>query len=125
MSSIKSGPPWQSPYPLPLHGCAIERPALHKMYFDSLLEVYPAAATVVNSDGRLPLHCLLEAQHTWHFGGIKELVYAHPNALQTLNIKMNLFPVQMAARNANRSLGHLSTLLEVLLSAPEMVNICK
>ena len=90
-----------------------------------LLEVYPAAATVVNSDGRLPLHCLLEAQHTWHFGGIKELVYAHPNALQTLNIKMNLFPVQMAARNANRSLGHLSTLLEVLLSAPEMVNICK
>lgn len=90
-----------------------------------LLEAHPDSASTPNSDGRLPLHCLLQEQLTWHKGGVMEVVYANPNALRTLDPQTNLYPVQVAAMNANRSWGHFSTLLELLLAAPDMVDLSK
>jgi len=112
---------------LPLHYACQNVPQGAQPYTQRILKcllgAYPHAASTMNSEGRLPLHCLLDEQLTWHNGGILEVVSANSSALRTVDPKTNLFPFQMAATNANRSWGHFSTLLEILLAAPEMLDL--
>jgi hypothetical protein len=65
---------------------------------------------------------LTEAKLTWREGGIQELVHANPDALRTIDPTTGLYPFQEAARHATRSRSHISTLLELLLAAPELVD---
>lgn len=88
---------------------------------ESVLEYSCKAAAVADLDGRLPLHVAVDNLMTWHKGGVKELVFAHPDALRRIDPKNGLVPFLASATCANRSRLHLSTTFELLLSAPEMV----
>ena len=89
---------------------------------ESLLEHSVKAASVADQEGRLPLHVAVsDSLMTWHKGGIRELVFAYPNALRSVDPRNGLVPFLASAVSANKSRLHLSTTFELLLSAPEMV----
>lgn len=61
-----------------------------------LLEVYPQAATIPDSDGDLPLHLCLFTGKTWDTG-IKEVLEADPDSNLMQDRKSHLFPFMIAA----------------------------
>jgi hypothetical protein len=95
--------------------------AYMQFVIEALLEQSSAATNVADADGRLPLHIAIENNGTWHKSGIRELVYANPNALRQADPLHGLLPFIASAESAAKSRLHLSTTFELLLAAPEMV----
>lgn len=111
----------------PLHyavkNATADSQAYTQFVIESLLEVYPQAAEVEDTHGRLPLHvAVADTCSTWHKSGVRELTFANPNALRAIDPANGLVPFLTAAVSANKSRLHLSTVYELLLAAPEMVH---
>ena len=84
--------------------------------------MYPEAASKRDAHGRLPLHVAIRDSHmTWHKGGVRELVYAYPNALVSRDESTRLFAFMASAPQAISSRLHLTTTYELLLAAPDMI----
>jgi ankyrin repeat protein len=110
----------------PLHyavqNASVDAQAYTKEILEILLDIYPGAAAQVDEDGRLPLHvALMDSKLTWHKGGVKELVYAYPNALGIRDPLYNLHPFMASAYHSTKSMLHLSTTYELLLAAPDAI----
>ena len=79
-----------------------------------LVDIYPGAAKVKDSNGSLPLHLSLHAGKQWFNDGIKELFEAAPEAL---NIRDNggLTPVMIASSMKG---CNLTTIFELMRNGP-------
>jgi len=112
---------------LPLHYAVrnaegLESQTYTQFVIDSLLEACPEAAAVKDEHGRLPLHVAVgDVGLTWHKGGVQELALGYTDALRTFDPQSGLVPFLQSAVHAIHSRLHLSTTLELLLAAPEMV----
>ena len=87
---------------------------------NQLLETYPKAASIPDKSyyhgNELPLHMLLKRGNTIT-EGIKELVYAHPDAL-TISDNDGLFPFMIAAVKKKASTIDLNTIYFLLRENP-------
>lgn len=113
---------------LPLHyavrHASVEAQSYTQFVVSSLLELDQAAASVPDEQDRLVLHVAVgDSVLTWHTGGIRELVFANPEALRVPDPTNDLVPVLLSAVHANRSRLHLSTTYELLLAAPDVVKL--
>ena len=111
---------------LPLHyaisNASVDSQAYTKFVLEILLKIYPGGAAQEDDSGRLPLHvALMDSYLTWHKGGIKELVMAYPSALRVKDPMNEMLPFMSSAFHAIKSLLHLSTMYELLLSAPDVI----
>jgi ankyrin repeat protein len=112
---------------LPLHyavqTASVDCQLYTQFLIQSLLQVYPEAARQRDAHGRLPLHVAIQDSHmTWHKGGVKELVYAYPDALVSRDEQSKgLYAFMTSAPQAISSRLHLTTTYELLLAAPEMI----
>ena len=111
---------------LPLHyaveHASVESQAYSQFVIESLLELYPEAASVENEEGRLPLHvALMDSKLTWHKGGVQEIVFAYPDALRVRDPLYQLPPFLASAFHAIKSRLHLSTSFELLRTAPDVI----
>lgn len=112
---------------LPLHyavrNAEPDSPSYTQFIVQALLKAHPEAASVTDDRGRLPLHVAVgDVGLTWHKGGVQELCLQYPNALRTFDPLTGLLPFLQSAEHAINSRLHLSTTLELLLAAPEMVH---
>lgn len=111
---------------LPIH-YAVAQPSRTPPHYTQfiiqhLVRKAPAIAAVPNKEGRLPLHVAVgDVGLTWHKGGVRELSHTHPAALRCPDPKTGLVPALQSAVRAIESRLHLSTTLELLLMAPEVV----
>ena len=111
---------------LPLH-YAVEHASVDSQTYtqfvvESLLELYPEAASFENAEGRLPLHvALMDSKLTWHKGGVQEIVFAYPDALRIRDPLYHLPPFLASAFHAIKSMLHLSTTFELLRTAPDVI----
>lgn len=111
---------------LPLHyaveHASVESQAYSQFVIESLLKLYPEAASVENEEGRLPLHvALMDSKLTWHKGGVQEIVFAYPDALRAKDPLYQLPPFLASAFHAIKSRLHLSTSFELLRTAPDVI----
>lgn len=79
-----------------------------------LVEIYPDAAKVQDSNGSLPLHLSLYAGKKWFNDGIKELFEAAPEAL-SFRDHQGLTPVMIAASVEGCD---LTTIFQLLRNGP-------
>jgi len=112
---------------LPLHYAVqnaeeLESQTYTQFVIGALLEACPEAAAVKDGHGRLPLHVAADVGLTWHKGGVQELTLGFTDALRTCDPRSGLVPFLQSAVHAIHSRLHLSTTLELLLAAPEMVH---
>ena len=111
---------------LPLHyalySANCQRQSYTKFVIKSLLQQYPAAAAVPFPDwpGMLPLHFLITDREMVWQGGIKDLVYAYPDALIIPNPRNGLVPALSSAIRAIQGRHHFSTTYELLRRSPEL-----
>jgi hypothetical protein len=113
---------------LPLHyavrNASVEAQSYTQFVVSSLLELDPLAASVPDEQDRLVLHVAVgDSVLTWHKGGVRELVFANPEALQVPDPVNDLVPVLLSAVHAHKSRLHLSTTYELFLAAPEVVKL--
>ena len=88
-----------------------------------LVDKAPETVALKDPDGRLPLHVAVGDGLTWHKGGVRELSYAYTAALWQPDPRSGLVPALQSAERATESRLHLSTTLELLLMAPEVVAV--
>lgn len=112
---------------LPLHYAVSQHDAPQpfvEFLVTSLVTHAPAAVEVLNREGRYPLHCALD-HHGHHpflkHGRVLLRLLCRPATLATRDPITKLYPLQMAARYANLSRAHHSTLYDLLLAAPQIV----
>ena len=115
---------------LPLH-CAVRQqsrrtpPHYTQFIIQHLVRKAPATAAVPDRLGRLPLHVAVgDVGLTWHKGGVRELSFTYTAALRQPDPRTGLVPALQSAVRATESRLHLSTTLELLLMAPEVVLPC-
>lgn len=110
---------------LPIHyAVAPSRTPPHYTQFivQHLVRQAPATAAVPDPHGRLALHVAVgDVGLTWHKGGVRELSYTYTAALRRPDPQTGLVPALQSAVRATESRLHLSTTLELLLMAPEVV----
>ena len=117
---------------LPLHyvieNAQEDSPSYTRFLLEHLLEEYPTAASVPfggtssQNTSLLPLHVILtDRAMTWDKGGVQLLTMAYTDALRIPDPRNHLVPFLASAVHATKSRLHLSTTLELLLAAPEMI----
>jgi ankyrin repeat protein len=113
---------------LPLHYAVSQRHTgqpFCEFLVTALVQHAHEAVEVLNNEGRYPLHCALDYEdgHNQPFLKNAKLLklLCPPSTLSTKDPVTELYPFQMAARYANLSRTHFSTLYEVLLAAPQVV----
>ena len=112
---------------LPLHyaiavGGSRTPPHYTQFIIENLVRKAPHTAAVRDLHGRLPLHvAVANVDLTWHKGGVRELSWTCTAALQCPDPRTGLVPALQSAIQATQSRLHLSTTLELLLMAPEVV----
>lgn len=79
-----------------------------------LIEIYPDAAKVEDSNGSLPLHLSLHAGKKWFDDGINELFEVAPEAL-SLRDNQGLTPVMIASSVKECD---LTTIFELFRNSP-------
>jgi hypothetical protein len=117
----------------PLHVAAASR-RLHSRGFseidsptavDILVEKHPAAARLLDRQGRLPLHLALKAGKCWTFG-IQSLALAAPITVRIANGISGLYPFQEAAITENNLFAGymvLDTVFGLLQVDPSVLNL--
>lgn len=89
---------------------------------DFVLKIYSDAASMTGAEGKLPLFMALSNTGvSWNRKVILRIAEAHPQALHRRDSDMKLFPVLLAATQANESNEHLSVTYELLLKTPELL----
>ena len=69
----------------------------------TLLNMYPEGASI-SFRNRLPLHLALERKLTWKEGGVADVLYAYPGALQVADEKESgLLPFMIAAKLSEKN----------------------
>jgi hypothetical protein len=89
-----------------------------------LVNEYPEAASIpFGRHGHvLPLHVLIADRcMTWHKGGVQRLVLASTDVLRIPDPRSRLVPFLESAIHATKSRLYLSTTLELLRAAPEVI----
>ncbi|KAL7464029.1 hypothetical protein ACHAXS_004370 [Conticribra weissflogii] len=88
---------------------------------DILLAKCPAAASLRDFQGQLPLHTAVMRGKTLD-EGVSALVQAYPDALTMPDKNTNLYPFMLAA-SVGRGRGDCTTIFELLRGAPDLVNM--
>jgi hypothetical protein len=124
---------------LPLHHAILSSdkkwPHHAEFLIEAILKRYPDAAAypfgdklscrIEMSPSLLPIHVLIaDSGMTWQSGGIKDLAFAYPNALQTPDPRNQLVPALSSAPLAVQSRLHLSTTYELMRLSPEIFQHC-
>jgi len=81
-----------------------------KKIITKLLQLYPRAARIRDTTGRLPLHLAAEAGRHWD-SGMSALVEAAPKAVNTRDIRTNFYPFMLAATAKNCDVDSIYGLL--------------
>ena len=109
---------------LPLHIAAQTSVSSHSTRIDirfniieSILTLYPMAARISNNNGSLPLALAIENRKTWN-DGVRAILEAHPAALSTIQIDINIYHyiLERIARGSSPTV-----LFEVIKAKPEIV----
>lgn len=91
--------------------------SLQPSVIEILLGASPRAASVPDSDGRLPLHLAIASNKKWT-EGINDIIKAYPDAVMFRDKKTNLYPFMLAAAN---KAPDLNTIFEILRCNPMLV----
>lgn len=113
---------------LPLHYAVAANRGLPAHYTQFVIEHLtreaPQTAAVRDVHGRLPLHVAIgDVGLTWHRGGVRELSWTYTAALLCPDPRTGLVPALQSAVRSTESRLHLSTTLELLLMAPQVVSL--
>jgi ankyrin repeat protein len=113
---------------LPLHYAVSQRHTgqpFCEFLVKALVQHAPEAVEVRNKKGRYPLHCALDHEDGNNQPFLKNAkllkLLCRPSTLSAVDPVTELYPLHMATRYANLSRAHFSTLYEVLLAAPQVV----
>jgi hypothetical protein len=96
----------------------------------TLLEAYPAAASRRadrgRGGGRFPLHVALSSRRGWGTGGVRELLAAAPDAVESRCPATGHYPFQLAAAAAanddDDDDSSFDTIHQLLLAAPHLIH---
>jgi ankyrin repeat protein len=110
----------------PLHHAVRNADGDHQSYtefvFEWLINEYPEAAKISFGQGNvLPLHVLTADRGIPWEGGVKQLLFAFPEALHTMDPRNRLVPFLASAAHASKSPSHLTTTYELLRAAPDVI----
>ena len=86
---------------------------------DILVSLNPRAASIPDSEGRLPFARAVESGKLWD-EGLRSLLWAAPQALSTRDTKTGMYPFMIAAVEHNAS---ETTIYELIRLLPELVSI--
>ena len=98
---------------------------MHSDSIEILTRSFPAAASIVNDTGELPLHlALTKGRRTWRTG-ISILVEANSDALQVRDQRLNLYPFQLAsAFPFGDDTESIETIFNLLTACPHALKCC-
>lgn len=91
------------------------------LLIQTLLKVYPKAASIpISNDGQLPLHFALQKKLKWEEHGVKDIVYAYPDALSIPDIASSqMLPFMIAGNNCvEKNCANLTTTYCLLKEFP-------
>lgn len=95
-----------------------------------VLDAYPQAASMVDSDGRLALHLAIEAQISWD-DGLSKIFDAAPASLRVPDPKTGLLPFLHAATSSasrppsgRKDSDSVNTIFQLLRLGPDLIGSC-
>lgn len=92
-------------------------------YVSKLVDLFPMAAQIVDSLGRLPVHIAIENGKSWE-GVVRKLVAKFPSAIIRMDGKHYLYPFLLAALASPRDKDEqLNCILELLRADPSTIMV--
>lgn len=89
----------------------------------ALIHAYPTAIMALNRSKQLPLTVAIRSGRSWE-GGVKSLVEAAPEGLQSCTIKCYLYPYILGRMASGRGETSQTSLFKLLRSKPDLAQVC-